>query len=282
MHADPQRTYPLPQQTDFLVGTLEYKQLEYEDTFATIARVNGVGFAALKQANAGVDPWLPGGGTQIVLPTAFILPDVLRQGIVVNLSERRLYYFDTANTQLSVFPAGIGREGSATPTIKTQTVARIENPEWTPPASVRREHAARGKTLPTVVPARPDNPLGKYAIKLASPGYFIHGTNQSFGVGQRVSHGCIRLYNLHIESLIKAVPNGTSVQILNQPHKVGWHQGSLYLESHPNAESEHNNPLTQVVGLIIKATNQSTVSIDWRLATQVARAATGLPTRISN
>ncbi|NOX50549.1 MAG: L,D-transpeptidase family protein [Gammaproteobacteria bacterium] len=218
-----------------------------------------------------------------MLPTAFILPDVPRQGIVVNLSERRLYYFDTENAQLSVFPAGIGREGSATPTIKTQTVARIENPEWTPPASVRREHAARGKTLPAVVPAGPDNPLGKYAIKLASPGYFIHGTNQSFGVGQRVSQGCIRLYNPHIESLIKAVPNGTPVQILNQPHKVGWHQGSLYLESYPtNAESEHSNHLTQAVGLIIKATKQSTVSIDWRLATQVARAGTGLPTRISN
>lgn len=275
------RVYPLPAAEQQVVGEVEGRVLRYEDTFARVAREAGVGFTALQNANAEVDPWIPGEGTQIVLPTAYLLPDAPREGIIINLSERRLFYFDKQRNKLSVFPVGIGREGYDTPAVLTKTVTRIENPSWTPPESVRREHAERGDILPRVVPPGPDNPLGKYAIQLATPGYFLHGTNHPFGVGQRVSHGCIRLYPAHIESLVSGLPNGTQVRIVRQPHKVGWHDGVLYLESHPEQEADGTRDATAAMRLIVAATKVTPVEVDWDLATQVAITASGIPTRIS-
>lgn len=279
--------HKLPAAGASLLGSLGVHELVYEDTLAKVARLHGIGIGALMRLNPDVDLWLPEPGGRLLLPTAYILPDAPREGIVVNLSERRLYYFDTDAAELSVFPIGIGKEGFATPVMVTRTVTRIENPSWTPPQSVRVEHAARGHVLAATVPPGPDNPLGKYAIKLAAPGYLLHGTNQPIGVGQRVSHGCIRLYAPHIEALVRGVPNGTQVRIIRQPHKVAWHDGALYLESHDDEQSPGNHDLTAVVKQIIAltqdatTTNASNVVIDWQLATETALHGRGIPVQIS-
>jgi len=170
----------------------------YEDTIPDIARRFNLGFDEVARANPGVDPWLPGEGTRIILPTQFVLPDAPPEGIVINVAALRFFYFPKPDKDgqrvVITYPIGIGKVGWATPIGKTKVVSKRKDPYWTPPASVRKEHAAEGDPLPARVPPGPDNPLGNRAMNLGWPSYLIHGTNKPAGVGLRASHGCIRMY----------------------------------------------------------------------------------------
>lgn len=225
-----------------VVGELQVIRARYEDTFLDIARAYDVGYDELIDANPGVDPWLPGAGTRIVLPTQFVLPDAPREGIVLNLAAKRLFYYPKPKPgelpQVVTHPVGIGREGWATPLGTTKVVAKTRDPVWVVPPSIRREHAEAGDPLPARVPAGPDNPLGRYALRLGLPSYLIHGTNKPGGIGMRVSHGCIQLFPEDIEALFAEVPVGTPVRIVNQPRLLGWRGDNLYLEVHPPLEDD--------------------------------------------
>jgi L,D-transpeptidase ErfK/SrfK len=228
-----------------VVGEVQVIRAHYEDTFTDIARAYDLGYDELVQANPGVDPWLPGAGTRIVLPTQFILPDAPREGIVLNIGTKRIFYYPKVATGESpvviTHPVGIGREGWGTPIGSTTVVSKVRDPVWTVPASIRKEHADAGDPLPARVPAGPDNPLGAYALRLGFPSYLIHGTNKPSGIGMRVSHGCVQLFPEDIESLFSQVPVGTRVQIVNQPQLLGWDAGNLYLEVHPALEDDRRN-----------------------------------------
>lgn len=219
-----------------VVGQVQIVRARYEDTFVDFARAYGLGYDELVAANPGVDPWLPGQGMPIVLPTQHVLPQAPREGVVLNVATKRLFYYPPAadGEPLTVvtFPTGIGRAGWATPTGETTVVARIPDPIWFPPQSVIDEHAAAGDPLPRRVPPGPDNPLGRHAISLDIPGYLIHGTNKPAGVGMRVSHGCVRLYPEDIEYLFGEVSIGTPVRIVNQPYLLGRLDSELYFEAH--------------------------------------------------
>ena len=271
--------YTLSTEGGDLLGAVKWQQLVYEDTFAKVARHAGVGYTGLRRANPGVDEWLPGAGVSLQLPTSMLLPATPRTGVVINLGELRLYYFTPDANKVFVFPIGIGSEGRETPVMSTSVVGKIENPVWYPPQSVRDRHAAKGDVLPRVVPPGPENPLGPFALQLARSGYFIHGTNAPIGVGQRVSSGCIRMYNNHIESLVFAVANGTAVRVIDQPYKAGWQGEHLYLEAHPPEQSLRDH--TGAVAAIIAATQSRNVSVDWQVVAEVARTGSGLPVRIS-
>lgn len=230
--------YPLPAEGD-LVGTLETVVAGREDTLIDIAHAHGLGYEELVNANPGVDPWVPGEGTVVVLALRRILPDAPREGIVVNLPEHRLYYYPPAKAGearvVITYPVSVGKMDWHTPIGLTKVVQKIKDPPWYPPESVRNEHAAHGDPLPKVVPAGPDNPLGQFALRLGIPGgsYLIHGTNKWAGIGMQVTHGCMRLYPEDIEALFKIVGTDTPVRIVNQPQKVGWADGRLYVEVHP-------------------------------------------------
>ncbi len=213
-----------------------------EDTLSDLARTYGLGYDEIIAANPDVDPWLPGEGTAIVLPTQYVLPNVERRGVVLNIATKRLFYFPAANDgelqQVMTYPIGIGRVGWETPLGDTTVVAKAKDPHWWVPASVRREHAEMGDPLPSVVPPGPDNPLGHRVLKLDMPGYLIHGTNAPYGVGMRVSHGCVRLYPENIEVLYTLVDVGESVTIINEPYQFGARDGLLYFEAHPPLEDD--------------------------------------------
>lgn len=235
-----------------LVGEMQVLLARYEDTFVDIARAHDLGFDELEEANPGVDPWLPGAGTRIVLPTQFILPDAPRVGIVLNVGAKRIFFYPPtlpgALPVVITHPVGIGREGWQTPMGITRVTAKIKDPVWTVPPSILREHREAGDPLPPRVPAGPDNPLGAYALRLGFPSYLIHGTNKPSGIGMRVSHGCVQLFPEDIESLFKEVPVGTPVNILNQPQLLGWQGDTLYLEAHVPLEDDRrklSGPLRQ-------------------------------------
>jgi L,D-transpeptidase ErfK/SrfK len=272
-------TFILPNDHDGLVGEPVALTVTYEDQFATLAMKYDLGFEELRHANPDVDPWIPGEGARVVLPTQFMLPPGPRQGVVINLPEYRLYYFPKGSGTVMTFPIGIGRTGFQTPAATTKIVAKIVNPTWYPTKAHREEHAELGDVLPSAVPPGPDNPLGHLAIQLTLPGYFLHGTNKPFGVGQRVSHGCVRLYPDDIQSFADAVPIGMEVRIIDAPIKVSWLEGTLWLEAHPPLEGDPD--MAKMTQLINNAIDGRNVVIDWTRAEEIARTSTGMPGPIS-
>jgi len=281
-------TYPLPPPGDAVVGRLQWVAAGAQDTLPDIARRYDVGYDELRELNPGVDPWLPGTGTRVVLPTRFILPPGPRRGIVLNVPEMRLYYFPPARPgqarEVITYPVGIGREGWQTPVGETRVVARIPHPAWYPPASIRDEHSAEGDPLPRYVPPGPDNPLGQFALQLGVPGYLIHGTNKPYGVGMAVSHGCVRLYPEDIRPLFHSVRVGTRVRLVRELYKIGWHDGELYLEAHRPVTAqgaEQARDLTPVVRRLMRAARRHTgYRIDWARVRRLLEHPPGIPVAV--
>ncbi|MFQ2192582.1 L,D-transpeptidase family protein [Aeromonas jandaei] len=230
------RSYPLPAAGSRLIGELEDYIIQQDEYLELVGKHTQIGFLALLEANPGVDPYLPKPGTRLTLPTQMLLPDVPREGIVINLPELRLYYFPKGKQEVIVLPIGIGDIGRETPEMTTTIIEKTPDPSWVPGPMVRKSWLEQqGITLPAVVPPGPDNPLGKFAMRLGygKRDYLIHGTNKDFGVGLRVSAGCIRLRPDDIESLFKVVPIGTQVRVINQPVKVAIEpDGRRWLEVH--------------------------------------------------
>lgn len=227
--------FDLPIEGSSIVGNTQYHKVEKGETLSEIAKKYDIGFLALMAANRGVDPFLPQEGFVVSIPAKIILPKVAYEGIVVNLAELRLYYFLPDEGKVHIFPVGIGRIGRDTPVMKTSISSMRKNPTWTPPAEVRREYKAKGIDLPAVVQPGPDNPLGDYAMRLAygAGDYLIHGTNKDFGIGMRVSAGCIRMEPKDIEWLFQQVDRGIKVQIINEPIKFALEPDrSVFIEVH--------------------------------------------------
>ena len=280
-------SYTLKAPDASLIGNLGKIQAENKDTLPDLARANGLGYQEIKLANPGVDTWLPGEGTEVVLPTLFVLPVTPHVGIVLNIPEMRLYYFPPQDSdqaaEVITHPIGVGRQGWSTPYMNTRIIQKKTRPAWYPPESIRKEHAEQGDPLPKRVPPGPNNPLGNYAMRLGLPEYIIHGTNMPFGIGMRVSHGCIRLYPEDIKSLFQQVKLRTPVRIVNQPYKVGRYNDKIYLEAHPfmeeDAEQFEGN-LTSVVEMLIKITGDRGYQLDWGLAQSVIAESNGIPVEI--
>jgi L,D-transpeptidase ErfK/SrfK len=228
-----------------LVGYVQKTTVGKDDTLPDIARRFDVGYEEILLANPGVDPWLPGVGREVVVPTQFVLPAAPHDGVVVNVAAMRIFYYPPhkkGEPQLVyTHPIGIGRVGWKTPEGTTRIVAREKDPVWVVPESVRKEHAEDGDMLPAVVKAGPDNPLGQYAFRLSWPSYLIHGTNKPYGVGMRSSHGCMRLYPEDIAVFFELIPIGTKVTVVNQPYAFGWRDGTLYMQAYAVMEDDSRN-----------------------------------------
>lgn len=221
------KAYDLP-----YIGEMDDYKTQYEDTFVHLARDFNLGFVELRAANPFVDPWLPGAGTKLTLPSRHILPDAPREGIVINLADMRLYaYFDKNQPPFST-PVGVGREGLNTPMGTTTIVRKTEGPIWRPTERMRKEDPK----LPAVVYPGDENPMGTHALYLGWPQYAIHGTNKPFGIGRRSSSGCLRLYPEAITRVYDMFPVGTKVTVVNQPIKTAWIGDELFLEASPTVE----------------------------------------------
>ncbi len=270
-----------------VVGELQVMQTRHQDTFVDIARAYGLGYDELVAANPGVDPWLPGEGTAVVLPTRFVLPNAPREGLVLNIAAKRLFYYPPVEPGeprlVETYPIGIGREGWATPTGATTVVSKARDPVWFVPASVRREHLEAGDPLPSQVPPGPDNPLGKYVLGLGLPGYLIHGTNKPAGVGMRVSHGCVRLFPENIQQLYQQVEIGTKVRIVNQPYLFARLGDDLVFEAHAPLEDDErdwNGGLVQQARAGLVGHAEEVMSLDEGRVYRIADQSRGFPVSV--
>ncbi|ELN2575579.1 TPA: L,D-transpeptidase [Enterobacter kobei] len=275
-------SYPLPPTGSRLVGSSQVITVPDRNTLPleAFAASYGQGLSNMLEANPGVDPFLPKSGTRLVIPQQLILPDTVREGIVVNVAEMRLYYYPPGSNTVDVLPIGIGQAGRETPRNWVTAVERKqEGPTWSPTPNTRRAYAAEGKTLPAFVPAGPDNPMGLYAIYIGRL-YAIHGTNSNFGIGLRVSQGCIRLRNADIKYLFDNVPVGTRVQIIDRPVKVTTEpDGSRWVEVHePLSRNRAEFESTRKVPLPISAA-QRTQLINEGAGAELERRS-GMPVKI--
>lgn len=227
--------YPLPAKNSRLVGENIQITIPQDSTLPleSFAAQYQMGLSNMLEANPGMDPYLPTPGSAMIIPQQLLLPDTPREGIIINSAEMRLYYYPKGSKTVVVLPIGIGQLGKDTPMNWVTSVQRKKDgPTWTPTAAMREEYAAEGEILPAVYPAGPDNPMGLYALYVGRL-YAIHGTNASFGIGLRVSHGCVRLRADDIKYLFDSVPVGTRVQFINEPVKISVEpDGSRYMEVH--------------------------------------------------
>ena len=273
----------LPSPTATIVGESHWITADRRESLLDAARRNGLGFSDIKQANPDVDMWVPRDGARVLLPTSFVLPNAQRRGVVVNIAEFRLYFYFERDGQdmVATFPISIGRMDWQTPLGDWRVTRKRTRPTWRPPKSIIAEYAADGEVLPPVVPPGPDNPLGDYAINLSAPGYLIHGTNKPRGVGMQVTHGCLRMLPEDIEWLFPQVPTGLPVTIVNQPVKIGWRDGRLYLEAHPALEDRGPEEVDRLIERIRASAQAARVVLDVQAMRRVLIERRGVPTPIS-
>ena len=275
----------LSQSSDIIGKKITYTVREKE-TLIDIARKFDISFADIMSANGRIDPWLPKENRQILIPNRHIMPNVKRDGIIINLGDLRIYFYKN-HLLIGTYPIGIGRSGWETPLGLAEVIEKKTDPFWVPPDSVREEDPS----LPKIVAPGEDNPLGTRAIYLSMPSYLIHGTNKPYGVGMKVSHGCIRMYPEDVESLFDLVEVGTKVNIINEPIKVGWHNNDLYIEVHqlPAYASEKNtlenkdrrNLYPLATSMVQKIAGISITEVDWQVVFKSVLEAKGIPTKIS-
>ena len=281
-------TWPLPPAGSRLVGENRFHVVENDGgSLEAIAKKYNVGFLALLQANPGVDAYVPRAGSVLTIPLQTLLPDAPREGIVINLAELRLYYYPPGKNEVTVYPIGIGQLDSdtLTPTMVTTVSDKRANPTWTPTANIRARYKAQGIDLPAVVPAGPENPMGHHAIRLAAYGgvYLLHGTNADFGIGMRVSSGCIRLRDGDIETLFRVIQPGTRVNIMNTPIKVSEEPGGVRLVEVHQPLSKQLNDDPQTLPIVLNAAMQSfKASADEAVMERALEARAGMPIDVTH
>jgi L,D-transpeptidase ErfK/SrfK len=285
--------FEIDHEQDDLIGAIQVTKASKEDTLSDIARRFNVGYEEIVRANPKVDPWLPGEGREIIVPTQQLLPNAPREGVVINVAAMRLYYFpkrEPGQKQVVyTHPIGIGKVGWATPQGTTRVVRKAKDPTWRPGPGVRAEHKKNGEILPAVVPPGPDNPLGTRAMYLGWPQYLIHGTNKPYGVGLRSSHGCIRMYPEDVEMIYEYVQTGEKVTVVNQPFVFGWHDGQLYMQAFDVLEDDPRNwknaqkrllsrSLASRIQKELKARNET---VNWELISKFTHDPRGIPVSVS-
>jgi len=227
------------QGTQTVVGSSHTHRVVGGDTLLELARQYDLGYNEILGANPVVDPWLPDGGVDLLLPSEWILPSGRYEGLVVNIPEMRLYYYlpsprkGARSSTVITYPVGLGRQGWQTPEADFRVRGKTTNPTWVIPASIRAERLKElGRRDFTIAGGDPENPLGRHRIELTLPSYAIHGTNKTWGVGMQVSHGCVRLYPEDIEAVFPLIKVGSKGRFTYQPVEVGLRRGRVLVEVH--------------------------------------------------
>lgn len=284
---DENKLPPYPEGAIIAEGKFQTYTVGEEDTFLDIARHFNLGYVELRAANPTVDPWSPTPGTQMLIPTFSLLPRAPQEGVVVNLGKMRLYNFTAPGQAPDSYAIGIGREGLSTPVGETTIVRKVDGPSWYPTDRMRKEKPY----LPRAIGPGPSNPLGTHALYLGWPTFLIHGSNKPWGIGRRVSSGCMRMYPEDVVTMFNAVPVGTKVTVVDQPILVGWHDGNLYLEANPSQTQSNDidfdnemtiKPLNEGMKKeIIRTAGEHAKGLDWAFIEEIVKQRRGYPIAIA-
>jgi L,D-transpeptidase ErfK/SrfK len=275
------RCFILSPDTTFY-GTTHWVKVNEEETLLDIARYLDLGYNQIIAANPDIDPWVPSKKSLVLVSSAFVLPqERLSSGIVVNLAEMRLYYFisNGGHDYFLTAPIGVGTEGFLTKLGVYKVKSKTVNPTWVVPESIKKAEP----DLPDKVPPGPDNPLGDFALRLSQFEYAIHGTNKPWGVGRRVSHGCIRMYPEDIAELYSMVPVEAIVHVIYEPIKIGWGDGKCWIQVFDDFDNRIDNPVSKVTDdLSYYETAKGPLDIDFKALFSALKDKTGVPVAVAH
>ena len=275
--------FALPEGNNTVVGDLAFTKIQAGQDLSDIARRYDLGFSEVASANPKLNPEHLLLDSVVIIPTQFILPNVKHEGIVVNLPEMRLYYFQKHDKLVYTYPIGIGRKDWRTPIGRYKIIQKMKDPYWQVPDSIMAYRIKHGDPVQKIMPPGPTNPLGQFALRLSDPTYLIHGTIEPKGVGREVSAGCIRLYPEDIKELFSLVPNGTPVRIVDEPVKYGFDAGHLVIEAHPPLPEDAEDFWANLADLekkLVKA-NDNAEPLHWNEVIKLAQEAMGIPTALT-
>jgi L,D-transpeptidase ErfK/SrfK len=272
--------YELEGSDDWLIGTATNTIPGRGETFLEIGRRHDLGYNEMIAANRNSDPWIPKPDEPLVIPTRWLVPEGARNGIVLNIPEMRLYFFRDGGKQVMTAPVGLGREDWKTPQGAFKVSEKDENPTWVIPETIRKERIEEdGSSEYQIAGGDPENPLGRYRLKLTIPTYGIHGSNKEWGVGMLVSHGCLRLYNEDIATLYPLIDVGTPGAFVYEPVKVGRHRGRVLVEVHDDIYG-FTPALYNAAEALLKRRGWME-EVDSALLEAAIEARTGVPTDVS-
>jgi L,D-transpeptidase ErfK/SrfK len=219
-------------------NTLEYPPLIGKDTvyqvdkgegLYEIARKFDISYMSIALTNQISDPNRIYAGQKLILPTRTILPKKLDKGIIINIPEFRLYFFE-GDDSIKVYPVCIGLPTWRTPTGEFSITHKIKNPTWYMPDAI----AEKEKVKKEIVPPGPLNPLGDFWIGTDLRHTGIHSTIIPMSIGRALSHGCVRLYPEDIEVLFPLTEVGVTGEVIYEPIKLTGREDSLFLEVYPD------------------------------------------------
>ncbi len=275
--------FQMPDGNNSILGQLQQSRVSWGDNFYKIGRRFDIGYDAMAAANSQYNPQEIPLFFHVQVPSEFMLPPGPRDGIVVNVAEKRLFYYNVASNQVMTFPVGIGKQGWGTPLGVLKVIEKIVNPTWYAPKDILQALANQGYTnVPSQIPEGPQDPLGAFALRLSNPDYLIHGTNDPASIGTQASSGCIRLFPEDIAQLFAEVPQGTDVRIIDDPYEIGWNNTSLYLVVFQPLSGDPALDLDQIDAQLLYETQGMNVNINWRKVGYTVLTQDGIPTKIGS
>ncbi len=217
-----------------VAGGEEEYHVQKGENLTFLALHKGVQWNWLAVRNQLKKPYRLKAGMVLKINNTHIVPTELRDGFVINLPEKLLYYFRDGVYQRR-YALAVGKRTWPTPTGDYHIRNKAKNPTWTVPESIQEEMEEQGREVLEKVPPGPKNPLGSYWMGTSAPGVGLHATNIPWSVGNSVSHGCMRMLPDEISELYPQVEVGTPVKIIYRPLKMArTAEGRIYLEAHPN------------------------------------------------
>jgi L,D-transpeptidase ErfK/SrfK len=178
-----------------------------------------------------------------------VVPAVLENGILINVPQRLLFYFEDSRLA-SWYPVALGQPGSwQTPTGSYQVVTKERDPVWDVPVSIQREMRQKGERVREKVGPGPDNPLGEYWLGLSLTCCGIHSTNAPQSIYTFQTHGCIRLAPEDAADLFSRVSVGAPVEIVYETVLLARDGRELFVEVHPDVYGRAGGPYEKVMSL---------------------------------
>jgi len=269
-----------PSHASSVIGGETLYTVEKDDTLERIAAKLGVPVKRIVDTNA-LDPKKRLARGQILkVYDRKITPDPIDEGIVINIPERRLYYFKEKRLA-ETFPVALGLSRKAkgfdwrTPTGKFVITAKQKDPTWNVPPSIQREMELKGEEVIVSMPPGPDNPLGKHALVTSIPGIMIHETNKPASISRYASHGCIRMHPVHMAKLFPEIKKNTPGEIVYQPVKLAiTADRKLYLEVNNDAYGKVKDLRAEALRRIQESGYNGRV--DWTKVERIVKERTGI------
>lgn len=268
-----------------IVGSRGVYTVERGDTIRLVAAKLGVTRQHLRAMNRLDAKAYLLIGQKLAYNNRKIIPRQIRDGIIINIPDRTLYYFQQG-TLVTSLPVAVGSATNnekyvwQTPVGKFKIIAKMKDPTWMVPPSIQTEMEEQGKEVIASIPPGPENPLGKYAMKTSIPGILIHSTTKPSSIYSFSSHGCIRVSPNRMEEFFPQIKVNTRGEIIYKPIKLAvTGNGRVYLEVHQDIYGKSGDLVAEARQLVEK--RNLSEQVDWEKFKSVVKRKNGVAEDIS-